>query len=254
MKSKEKFTLIELLVVIAIIAILAAMLMPALSKAREAARSSNCLSNLKNCGTAAAMYGDSNKGLLPLQIVNPVSWGGRLSWADHLIYTGYLADDGKIFSCPSMPRPVKKNNDLHYEQSYGVMNQANQYGGTVSINSVITPVNESGAWTNPPWRCLIFKRIPNPSSHYYNVDTFYGQNRDQFYTVANGSAGGTPALVHSRHSNRINMNFADGHGASLQPVEWKQSVLNSGAYQKRGTGYFQYYHAAATSTSDMLTL
>ena len=62
---KKSFTLIELLVVIAIIAILAAMLLPALSAARERARSAHCISNLKQIGLALFMYSGSNDGNIP---------------------------------------------------------------------------------------------------------------------------------------------------------------------------------------------
>ena len=65
MKKQSQFTLIELLVVIAIIAILAAMLLPALSAARERARSASCISNLKQVGLASFMYAGNNADCLP---------------------------------------------------------------------------------------------------------------------------------------------------------------------------------------------
>ena len=64
-KSGKFFTLIELLVVIAIIAILAAMLLPALSAARERARSANCINKLKQIGLASHMYASASKDFLP---------------------------------------------------------------------------------------------------------------------------------------------------------------------------------------------
>ncbi len=62
---RNGFTLIELLVVIAIIAILAAMLLPALARAKETARRISCTSNLKQLATAAVLYVDDNRGLFP---------------------------------------------------------------------------------------------------------------------------------------------------------------------------------------------
>ena len=107
--KKSLFTLIELLVVIAIIAILAAMLMPALSKAREAAKASNCMSNLKGSGNAQQFYFNDNRGYF----FNYMDNGGykytsikntqltALTWAELLCRGKYAEVSSKIFACPS---------------------------------------------------------------------------------------------------------------------------------------------------------
>ncbi len=103
---KKFFTLIELLVVIAIIAILASMLLPALSRARETAKQSNCLGNLKQIGFGVALYTDQNAGMMPRKYYGT---GNDDFWAQNCInfaMTGrYALYDGqkseKIWSCPS---------------------------------------------------------------------------------------------------------------------------------------------------------
>ena len=74
------FTLIELLVVIAIIAILASMLLPALSKARDKARSVQCISNQKQIGINLAMYLDDHAGWYPLAEFRTAANGTITSW------------------------------------------------------------------------------------------------------------------------------------------------------------------------------
>ena len=89
---KKNFTLIELLVVIAIIAILAAMLLPALQKARERAKTTNCINNLKNVGTTLASYSMSNSEWLPTPIhyKNGEATYGSIDWIGTLKKGGYI--------------------------------------------------------------------------------------------------------------------------------------------------------------------
>jgi prepilin-type N-terminal cleavage/methylation domain-containing protein len=140
---RRGFTLIELLVVIAIIAILAAILFPVFAHAREKARQTSCLSNLKQLGAGMIMYSQDNDGLFPPAVARPsrdIKNLYQMSWMS--IMQPYTKNLG-VFICPSsghLSQDYLKNNDLLQNYGYAPTNRA---AGIDAARAVAGPYGEA---------------------------------------------------------------------------------------------------------------
>jgi len=213
---RKCFTLIELLVVIAIIAILASMLLPALSKARDKAKQIDCTNKLKQVSLANLMYVGDNQSYYPV-----TTWPDP--WNDTLYKYKYVpGDQRKTFRCPSLECTPSQ---WVSSKSYGVnLRQPGIFTGVWSA------LNLGGG------KFATLLKIKKPSTYVTHADTAWLKasvnypNQAYQFSYKNNAANGS---VHLRHLGLANLTYGDGHVQSVNSFNMYNNeitgiILNNG--------------------------
>jgi prepilin-type N-terminal cleavage/methylation domain-containing protein/prepilin-type processing-associated H-X9-DG protein len=216
LSALQGFTLIELLVVIAIISVLAAMLLPALSRSKEASKRANCISNLRQMGLGMLLYADDYNGLIPRG--NEPEWWKVLTPMLGGLRTNQYSR-AKVYLCPSYPE--KRQLICYVVNAWRFSNPADKTGseqiGLTRLSLVQRPVetiyfadNEHGSWRP------IITELPIIGSSLLN-DVWSPSHLP--YNSAGTTVNRERRVALARHGKGPDLLFFDGHAA------WRRAQL-----------------------------